>query len=109
MGKWVIVEKDSIIINNNKLVTSIYKNEFECIIYSQHLQRFKIHNVIHIFTRDERYFYITREIDNFDKLRKLLKETFPSLYLESDNLLLGVCEDEKELLSIYRDKVFNNS
>ncbi|MCT4620308.1 MAG: hypothetical protein N4A62_13065 [Marinisporobacter sp.] len=84
---YVVVSNDSIIIKKDGVLEKIIRSDLEYIIEANHRQRLKIYNVIHIFTKDNRYFYLTREINSFKRLKKQLNVNFKDVYIKKEKVI----------------------
>lgn len=95
---YVLISNDSIVIKKGALLEKIIRLNLECIIEANHRQQFKIHNVVHIFTRDGKYFYLTNEINSFKKLKKQLNDNFKDVYMKKKKVISSNFDMNKENL-----------
>jgi hypothetical protein len=84
---YVLISNDSIVIKRGSLLEKINKSNLECIIEANHKQLLKIHNVVHIFTKDGKYFYLTNEINSFKNFKKQLHDNFKDVYIKKKKII----------------------
>ncbi|KAB3525617.1 hypothetical protein [Alkaliphilus serpentinus] len=92
--------------NHNRNKKRYIAEEIEYIINSNHKQRLKTHNVTHFFMKNGDYYYLTREINNYERLKKDLKKRFPNKYFAVKDSFYGVLEEDKK--SIILEKLKNS-
>lgn len=63
--KYIVIYKEGLIISDRNQVIYIGNDEIDCIIEANHHQRLKIHNIVHVFLKDGRYFYFTNQISKY--------------------------------------------
>jgi len=84
---FVILNKNDILISNKCILHIITENNIDCIVEANHKSALKIFNVIHIFTKDNRYFYFTNDIHGYKSFKKILKNNFSSKYIVKKHFL----------------------
>ncbi|QZY54181.1 hypothetical protein [Crassaminicella profunda] len=84
---YVVISNDFLEIKGDKGLEKITRSDIEYIIEGNHRQLFKIYNVVHIFAKDGRYFYLTSEINSFKKLKKQLNNNFKDVYIKKKKVI----------------------
>ena len=84
---YVQISKDSKVIKKGALLEEIIESNIECIIEANHMGLLKVHNVIHIFTKDGKYFYLTSEINCFKELKEELNDNFKEVYIKKERTI----------------------
>lgn len=85
--KYVVIENDYIKIKDEKFMEIISKQNIDYIIVANHRRLLKIHNVTHIFTKDDNYFYFTNELNKYGKFKESLKVSFEKIYIEKNGII----------------------
>lgn len=96
--KYVFIYKEGLIISDKKQVIYIGNDEIDCIIEANHHQRLKIHNIVHVFLKDGRYFYFTNQITNFLFFKVDLHALYNDKFYIRDRLFSDDYEVTKENL-----------
>lgn len=92
----VFMEHIEICINNHCI--HLAESDIEVIFLARHKQHLKIHRVIHIFGYDGTYFYITNEINRFNKLVTFIRYYYPEKTKVCTRLVKGVQAINKDVL-----------
>lgn len=104
-NKYIIITNNNIQIIDKQEKTFINKNEISYIINANHQQLLKLHNVTHIFTKDNKYFYITNEINNYTRLKIELKKVFADHYIEIEKTIKTANTNKEYLLNLYQNNL----
>lgn len=95
---YVTINQEKIHISYKTSLDVIERKNIDCIINANHRQMLKIHNVTHLFTRDGKHYYFTRELNHYEKFKNTLKENFNEYYTEIDKTVSGYPDDVKTTL-----------
>lgn len=94
LGKIYLLKSYNIQINSEYI--SIYfdniqysytNEELQSIYFTEQFENIKVYKILHIYTKDDKYFYFSNELINFQLLNKELKKLFPRKYHHIDHLL----------------------
>lgn len=99
--RYVIVSGNGIKIVNKEFETFLEKEEIDCIIVARHHQLLKIHNVVHIFTKEGDYFFFTNEINKYSKFKKQLQDNFRNKFIVTTKLVKKSHNITKEFLLLH--------
>jgi len=86
-NRYVIINDNGITISFGNNREAFSSDEIDCIILANHKGCFKIYNVIHIFLRNNKYFYITNEINKYKDLKNNIRKYFPEKFHIKDTLV----------------------
>lgn len=81
--------------------------EIEYIFNSKHRQRLKTHNVTHFFMKNGDYYFITREINNYNRFKGELEKKFPNKYYIIEDSFQGIMEGDKK--QVFLEKINNKT
>jgi len=98
MDRFLKIDERTLIYHDHELEIVIEEDNLDVIFLARHMQHLKIHKVIHVFKNDGTYYYITNEINQFDKVIEALKRTYPNNYYSTRKLIKGVNEITKGFL-----------
>ncbi|MBM7616229.1 hypothetical protein [Alkaliphilus hydrothermalis] len=99
-SKYIKISSDGIefAFNNNQDIRQYQTEEIQYIFNVNHKQRLKIHNVLHIFMENGDYFYLTNEINKYERIKKELQQKIPTKYHCIEGYIHGVLEGDKKKL-----------
>lgn len=99
--RYIEINDQGILIHDLNQEVAIQAKALDCIILAKHLQFYKTHTVIHIFTLDGRYVYVTKDINHFDNIVSLLETHYPDRFYRTRKVVKGVHEITKGFLWTY--------
>lgn len=102
--KFVLYKRKKVLVNSYGLIifdedeeVLITRSEIDMIVEFDHQQRLKIHHVLQIFTKDERSFILTSEINQFKELKKYLSAEYDDVYYIIKDTVRGTADLRKKL------------
>ncbi|WP_430885844.1 hypothetical protein [Fusibacter sp. JL216-2] len=96
--KYVDVYMDYMEFCSDGMCIHIDEDDILGIYFAKHRQMLKIFRVLHIFSKDGTYVYITNEINQYNRLITLMQYYYPSHFKICKSLIKGVQNIDINLL-----------
>ena len=90
MDRFIKIDDRTLVYHDHELEITIEEDALDVIFLAKHKQHFKTHSVLHVFKNDGSYYYITNDINRFNKVIETLSETYPDRYYTARRVIKGV-------------------